>query len=310
MKYTHILTIITLIAISSFMVYRTSQQKKTRATHIAFLQPASHPAMDEIYDGFIHTIHDYDPAIQITRFNGENNKTMLHAIVQDILADDYIAALTVGSAPTQMLYQSLRKHTGSMLHLFTAVSSLEPLQIKPDAWYRISGITSQPDYAQQLEHLIATIPAAQHLLLLYDPTQNPQLAVDAQTIPALAAKLGIKTTAIEIYNTQDITQNVQPYLQDVDAILILKDNTLVAGVDTLINLCNKHHVVLYASDLNSGIKGAALAYGVQEREYGVQAAQLLIDYLKTNTVPAITNITNESFVINQEALKKQSSVHE
>ena len=61
-------------------------------------------------------------------------------------------------------------------------------------------------------------------------------------------------------------------MDSADLIMILKDNTIVSGIDTIIKLCQNYHVPLLASDLNSGEKGAVLAYGIHEFDSGAQGA--------------------------------------
>ncbi len=45
-----------------------------------------------------------------------------------------------------------------------------------------------------------------------------------------------------------------------DLVLILKDNTVVSALDALTHLCERYKKPLFASDLNSTEKGAAVAF--------------------------------------------------
>ena len=86
--------------------------------------------------------------------------------------------------------------------------------------------------------------------------------------------------------------------------MILKDNTVVSGIDSLINLCQRYKVTLLATDLNSGAKGAALAYGIYEAQCGIQAALQAKLILEKGQLPsqvpvvAVENMLKEFIELN------------
>ena len=73
-------------------------------------------------------------------------------------------------------------------------------------------------------------------------------------------------------------------------------------------MCNRYHITLFASDLNSGDKGAALAYGVTEYDYGMQAAQqtlLILDkQYKPSDIPVVM-VKNSMLKINTKSMHNQ-----
>src|SRR5690606_5778315 len=107
----------------------------------------------------------------------------------------------------------------------------------------------------------------------------------------------IHLTLVKVFHTNELQSKVQPILTENDVLLILTDHTTVSGVDVLVTLCNRYGVILYASDLNSGDKGAALSYGVAEYDLGVEAAHLALRILEKNEKP--TNIPILIFKLNK-----------
>lgn len=91
-------------------------------------------------------------------------------------------------------------------------------------------------------------------------------------------------------------------------ILVLKDNTVVSAIDSLIKLCNQYGITLLATDLDSVDKGAALAFGVKEYDYGVDAAkkaQLILEENKHPSDVPSTPAQNHKIKLNTQVMHKQ-----
>ena len=116
----------------------------------------------------------------------------------------------------------------------------------------------------------------------------------------------IALTCVEVFQPSEIYQKTAPFIATTDAVLILKDNTVVSGVNALIKLCNQHHVLLYASDLDSGDKGAGLSFGVHEYDFGVEGALKADLILNKNKKP--TDIPT-SRAINMTVKVNATTIH-
>ena len=100
-------------------------------------------------------------------------------------------------------------------------------------------------------------------------------------------------------------------MSKADAVVILKDNTVVTGVEALVKLCDSHHIPLMASDLDSPDKGAAFGYGVHERDFGIEGAdkalQILEEGIDTGAL-LVTPVSMFKLRVNGDAAKKQGVV--
>src|SRR3989338_2667001 len=71
--------------------------KVTDVCRIAIFQPASHPALDEIAQGFIDTMQtDSSLHYQFDRYNGNGNKILMQAQAQEMLQKNYDLIFTIG----------------------------------------------------------------------------------------------------------------------------------------------------------------------------------------------------------------------
>ena len=150
-------------------------------------------------------------------------------------------------------------------------------------------------------------PDLKKLLLVY--SSQAGLQESAKEIETISKKLGIELSQVAVYQTNELQQKVEPFINRADAILVLKDSTVVAGMDVLVKLCNKYHVTLLASDLDSADKGAAMAFGVYEYDIGVLSSNIAKQILRENKkVSEIRVKIADDFKIkiNSKTLKKQN----
>ena len=71
---------------------------------------------------------------------------------------------------------------------------------------------------------------------------------------------------------------------------MLKDNTVVSGLDALIKL----NIPIMASDLDSPDRGAALGFGVHEIDFGIEAAKKALLILEQGIPPREIPVTAPS----------------
>lgn len=275
------------------------EKRQSNVMKIAIFQPATHPALDEIAQGFIDTMNSGSGyQYSFSRYNGNGNKILMQAQAQEILQQKYDLIFTIGVGCSVTIKDLCHKKNNQTPQVFTAVDDPAKLNLQGPT---ITGVIDQSNYKVQLDHLVSIIPTMKKLLLVYDQSQASGLEKDKHQIRSILQAQSVDLLCIEIMHISEIAQKITSSLPAVDCVMILKDNTLVSGIDSLITLCERYHVPLLASDLNSGEKGAALAYGLHEIESGIQAAYqaklILEDAQFPHEVPVIS-VKNMHMMIN------------
>jgi putative ABC transport system substrate-binding protein len=134
------------------------------------------------------------------------------------------------------------------------------------------------------------------------------LQKDQQYIAHILKQKSINLQTVEAFQTNELLSKVSPFMPSADALIVLKDNTVVSGLDVLVKLCNNHRIPLMASDLDSPDRGAAFGYGVYEVNFGIEGAykalQILDHGIDPGSIP-VTPISAFTLRINPEAAKKQ-----
>ena len=286
-KISVIAIVVTLAAYSFYKHYTTSLLSSGK--RIAVLLPAVHPSMNAIEAGFSTTLKTALPTCSITVFNANGDKVLMKGQVEKITSDAYDLIFTVGTTASQMTKTALTKKQSSTPLIFAAIS--DPVKrgiIDPNnPQEAVTGVIESYDYADQVDLLLTAKPETKQIVMVYDPASNPALEELATTLKNALEKRKISVQQVSVYALKDLQQKVPAFLPQADVVLTLTDHTVCSGMDSLIKLCARHGVTLFTSELDSNDKGAALSYGVQEADYGKEAAKQAVAILKEN-LPAHT----------------------
>ena len=295
----------------SYLVEPKIDILKNKQLSIAFFTPTTHPALEEIEQGFTETLLQElgSKPCTLKTFNANGNRTLLRAQAEEIVDGNYDLICTIGAMCSQTIAELIHKKELDIPHVFCGVDGSELAQSLKSSNQSTTGVYVQVDYKNEMDILHKYKPNAKNILLVYDPTHGTGLEKYKEEIGNYIKKFGATLHSIEIYQTNEIQQKVASSLSSIDVVLVLIDNTVVAGIDALVTLCNRYGVTLLASDLSSGKKGAALAYGITEYESGKGAAknakEILVDRKNPNTLP-IRAITQFSIVINKDTMTLQN----
>jgi putative ABC transport system substrate-binding protein len=277
---------------------------------IALFTPVTHPALEEVEQGFKETMQKLSPKPYVFAiFNANGNRTLLRAQAEEVVGGEYDLVFTMGALCSQTVAQLMQKKGIKIPHVFAAVDSAEFAHSLTALNAFSTGVYVQLDYTKEMDMLHALKPNTKNILLVYDPAHGTGLEKYKKQIESYVKKYGMMLHIVEIAQSNEIQQKVAASLPNMDVVLVLVDNTVVAGLDALIALCNRYGVTLLASDLASGKKGAALAYGITEYESGSSAAgkahEILIEGKKPQELP-ISAITNFRVVVNRDTMKAQN----
>ncbi len=279
---------------------------------VAIFEPAPHPAIDDITSGFKQTLeqgtHPYDFKI----FNANGNKTLQRSQAEEIVHGDYNLIFTIGASCTQIIKELTAKKELKTPVVFGAISNPVETGIiasMESSGNNVTGVAEVADYKKQLAALTILKPTTRSVLLVYDPGHGTGLEKDKNEIEQILNSYNIKLQAVPVYNAGELQQKVEGMLSGIDVVLVLMDNTVVSAIDGLIRLCNRYGVTLYASDLNSGLKGAALAFGVTQKDYGVESGKKALAILEQGKEPSsIPSTPLDAFfvTVNESTMEQQN----
>ena len=286
--------------------------KNLPTKNIAIFTPATHPSLQAIEDGFRKTMkQDNSANYAFTTYNANANRTLMRSQAEEIIQGNYDLVFTIGAQATQMSKTITQKKNIAMPVVFAAVS--EPIQLKLIKSYassgnNLTGVSEDRDFGKQVDILHYLKPGIKHVTLVYNPSEGAGLEKQKNEIKKYLQTKDITLLTLEVYHSNEIYQKVSSSIDSTDVVMVLKDNTVVAAIDSLIKLCNQHGVLLYASDLDSVDKGAAAAFGVQEIDYGIEGAEKALAILnkgKQATEVPTTKAKKFTLKVNTKMMGKQ-----
>jgi len=302
-------TISALLITLSLLLFACSSQNDGKIA-IAILTPVTHPSLEQIEKGFKETMEKSSPGkYRFVTYNAQGNKTLMRGEIEEIAQKDYALTFTIGTSASQMTNEVFSKKNVNTPIVFTCVHDPVGANLIPtaDSSCQITGVEELLDLQTELDLALNFKPDIEKLLLIYNPMEAG-LIKDKEQLQALANDKNIKLQTVEIFQINELMAKATPYLQDADAVIVLKDNTVVAGLDPLIKLCSQYAIPLIASDLDSPDRGAAMGYGVYEIDFGIEGAkkalQILDEHIQPQAIP-VTPVANFTLIVNRDAAIKQ-----
>lgn len=295
-----------------FTLFLTSCNKSDEnQTSIAILMPITHPSFEQIEKGFKQTLESRAPGkYRFVTYNAQGNKTLMRSEIEEIAQKDYHLIFTMGTSASQMAQEVFEKKNLKTPIVFTCVNDPVGFHIVSSEQYpgkNVTGVKEMLRFEDELNALLQCKPNIHTLLLVYNPAE-PGLHKDQKEIEYILQQRKIALQTVEVFQTNELLAKVSPFMSLADALLILKDNTVVSGLDVLVKLCNHHKIPLMASDLDSPDRGAAFGYGVHEINFGIEGANKALQILNNGTSPGsipVTPVSEFTLRINSEAAKKQ-----
>ena len=248
--------------------FKKKKPRLEKVHRVAVLMPVLHPSLEQIKQGFIDTLKkSMENSCEIDVYNANGDRTLMRSQVEEIIAKNYDLIFPIATQPTQMAKEiTTKKHTLIPI-VFGAVNKpvkLGLVKSLSSSGNHLTGVTETIDHEKQFTLLLKLKPSVKNVLLLYNPSQGSGLESDKNLVKNILDKKGITLKTLEVFQTNEIFSKVSSQLQEIDALLVLKDNTVVPAMDALVKLCNRNNVTLVTSDLDSCDKGAAFSLGVRE----------------------------------------------
>jgi putative ABC transport system substrate-binding protein len=281
------------------LTYGCTQQNQQR---IAILTPIHHPSLEQAEKGFIETLERQSPGqYRCTTYNAQGSKHLMRAEIEAILQQDYQLVFTIGATASQMTAEVFDKKDIKIPIVFTCVHHPSELHLIKNT---ITGVQEILHLDQEVDYLLQFKSNIKKILLAYNPTEIG-LEKDRYALEHILQEKQIQLVPVEVFQTNEILAKLSPFMEQVDAVIVLKDNTVITGLDALVKLCNQYQIPLMTSDLDSPDRGAALGYGVHEIDFGIEGAKKALAILQEGWMPPITPLSHFSLKVNPKAAEKQ-----
>ncbi|EFQ51338.1 tryptophan ABC transporter substrate-binding protein [Lactobacillus iners] len=293
MKRLYTLVAILLIILSvAFVNQKTQSKPKHNMPVVGVLTLLHHPALDQIYDGFVkemakqgyHKDKNYKLEYQNAQGDQSNLEIMSKKLVN--MSPDILVGITTPAS------QSLAHATSSIPIVLGAVTNPKKAGLVANNDHpntNISGVSDQAPVEEQLKLVKKLMPKNAKVGIIY--TSNDSSAVTEHDLfVKMAKKYHVNLKSYSIANSNDLNQVSQKMLNEVDAVIVPTDNTIAGAMQTLVKNADAVRKPIFPA-VDTMVKQDGLAtYGINQNYLGVLIARLVVDILKGKKKIATTPI--------------------
>ena len=243
---------------------------------VSLILPVEAPAILSIQEGFEATLKQSHPDYKILIKKGLGDPNMMKSILKSLHAQQVPYVATIGVTLTKAAQNICTGQTVIGLAAYKEFANDKTYIIEDE-------IGPKTLY----DSLITIFPDVKTVTLIH--AQDDKIIKEVRALQALMKKGHRNLQCLPIISTNDL-QMVCSHIKG-EAVLILKDLTVVSGLDVILKTTKASGVPVIACDEGSVKMGAAYAFGVSEREIGTQGAKLLADAIDGKVKSHVTTLS-------------------
>jgi putative ABC transport system substrate-binding protein len=261
---------------------------------IGISQIVAHPSLDEVYQGFVDALQEggwkNGENVTLVYKNANGNIITSAQIARDLISlnPKPKVIMAIGTPTAQSILAAARNTPIPVV--FGAVTDPVSSRLVKDInnpQGLITGIIDFPPIAEQIAFMAKVIPHLKTIGIIYNPGE-PNSVVVVEQFKGSAAKAKYKIILSPISKTTDINQAAQKLIdKKVDAIYIPQDNTVVAAMPALAQICLQAKCPLFTSDSGSVKNGALAALSYSYYDVGHSAGTYVIQLLQGKDIKSL-----------------------
>ena len=253
---------------------------------IGMVTIASHPSLDAIQQGVKDRLAEAGYVngenITILEGNAEGDIATLTTIIQRYIDEDVDLIVATTTPAAQAAYNVTQEAQGPPV-IYNGVSNpyiagLAESSTQHPAWMvgsqLLDPVVDALDLAGQL------IPGMKVVGIIYNPAEaNSEYLVDVARSVADERDLTLEIAPIS--NSSEIQTAAESLLgREIDFYLALSDNTLTSGFEALVQTANENHLPIIGTSASMPGLGAAVSYGIDPYQEGLDSGDLVVQYLE------------------------------
>jgi putative ABC transport system substrate-binding protein len=288
----------------------TKTEQKTFT--VAISQFVEHPSLDATRQGFLAALKDggftEGTNLKVNYNNAQADPSNNLSIAQKIASADNDLVLAIATPSAQAVAQQVKKAPV----LFAAVTDPVAAKLvsnmdKPGSNISGASDTNPEAITKLMEFIAANMPKIKTVGLVINEGE-PNAVIMGKKAEEALTKHGIKLIKAPVTNTSEVKQAGESLVGRVDALYITLDNSVVSGVDSLLQLAKDKKLPFFSSDRDTVERGAFATVGFKYYDHGYQVGQMAVDVLKNGKKPADMKVTvpdKLDLILNMKAAKDQ-----
>lgn len=293
---------------------KTSEGTTDKKTYrVAISQYVEHPSLDATREGFLQALKDAgiteEDNLKLDYNNAQGDSTNNMTIAQKVASDDNDLILAIATPSAQAVVQQVKDKNPV---LFAAVT--DPLDAKlvtnldkPGGNVSGASDTNPKAIVKLMDFIADSFPNIKNIGVIINEGEPNAVTMSKLAEEALS-KHDIKLVKAAITNTSEVKQAAESLVGRVDALYITLDNSVVSGVESIIQVANDKDIPFFSSDRDTVEKGAFATVGFKYFDHGYQVGQMAVEILKNGKDPGDMKVTVQEkldLILNLKAATEQ-----
>lgn len=278
-------------------------------TKIGIAQIVSHPSLDAIREGILEGLatagYTEGKNLSVDAKNPQGDQSTLTSISNTWAGQKLDVVVAITTPVAQACAQAIKNSP----IVFTGVT--DPIKAGlVTSWDKpgdqITGISDLNPIDKQLALVKELVPAARTVGIVYSSAEaNSQVQVDMAKAKAPGLGLAIRTATIS--SSAEVQQAAESL--DCDVYFVPTDNTVVSGLEGLIQVAEAKKRPIISVDADSVQRGTCAAYAIDYHQMGVQTGAMVAKVLKGTKPSAIPVETTKQIIltVNPAAAKRMGA---
>lgn len=287
----------------------SGKDEKTEKTYkIGLTQYAEHPSLDAATKGFKQALDDAGLKVEYDEQNAQADMNNANTIASNFVSAgvDLIFANATPNA------QAALNATKDIPIIFTSVTDavtagLVEANDKPGD--NITGtLDNHPDAIPNTIKFIDQYFDGKKVGTIYNAGEQNSVK-QIELIKEAMEGTDLELVEATVSQTSEVKQSAESLIGKVDFIYIITDNTVVTGLESVIQVANDNDIPLFVGELDSVARGGFAAYGFEYYDIGYEAGQMAIQVLKGEKKPSEIPVQPPQrlkLVLNKKAAEEQN----
>ncbi|WP_267201254.1 tryptophan ABC transporter substrate-binding protein [Limosilactobacillus kribbianus] len=255
---------------------------KQRTPRIGVLTLMHHPALDQIYKGFVDELakegYHNGKNIKIEYQNANGDQSNLKTMASKLVNDNCTVIYSITTPAAQAVANSTTK-TPIILGAVTDPKGAGLVKDNKHPGGNITGVSDQAPIKEQINLIKEFMPNMKTLGVIYTSSDSSAVAGYHQIVRE-CKKQGITLKAYSIANSNDLNQVSEQMLSQVDAVIVPTDNTIAGAMQTLVKNANAAKKPVFPAAGTMVKQGGVATYSVNQYDLGVRGAKMTVQVLK------------------------------
>ncbi len=293
------------------LVFVDPVQARENFYRISVNQFVDHPALDAVWNGFREYMAENKVPVEYRVLNAGGDMNRAMEIAYETIEGFPDLILSIATPSSQACAMALRKlpKEKRMPLVFSAVTdpvAADLVQNLDRPGGSITGISDKTPVGAQLEIIRLCLPELKTLGIIYNSAEANSKA-SAKVISREAGRKGIRVVEVTVAHPEGLRNAAQSLVERSDGVLIPTDNTVVSSIETVVSVCIEARLPLFASDVSSAKRGAAIATGFDYHRHGRRAAAMAQRILTSRIDPGdcpVQTQTDLQIHVNRKSAKR------